>query len=293
MPIRFIIFPLLTFCGVVLTAVGWVQLLDLGPVLESTGLSLRQWLLLDVLWILCGGLFCWAMSRDISLWATSSLLLDNDKQDIIDRVQNVAKESGFPYRLQVASYPAKEVNLFVAGPMPSKSVVSLSHGFLELPLDEQKRLLIPEILKLKNGSTTLLIICQGMTYGFNLYLARVLALLLGTSFLSSEGETSSTKAEIIVSIVTTTFLTLFGSLAVSYLSRKRQIWGDQESAKVIGTAATRMIVERWSQEARRLQQNDVFTSTLKAAGPEARWKGPFATHPLFKGRLAALGLLSS
>lgn len=288
MPIRFVVYPFLTFCGVLLTAVGWVYLFDLESVLTSTGLSLKQWLLIDIIWTLSGGLICWAMSRDISLWATSSLLLDHESQDIIDRVQGVAKDLGFPYRLQVATYPAKEVNVFAAGPLPSRSVISLSEGFLELPTEEQKRLLVPEILKLENGSTTLLIASQGMVYGFNLYFARVLALLLGTSFLSSEGETSSTKAEIIVSIVTTLFLTFWGSLVVSYLSRQRQKWGDKETADILGPKAAAEILSFWSQEAKKLEQNDVFTSTLKAAGPEARWKGPFATHPLFRVRQQAL-----
>jgi heat shock protein HtpX len=234
MTIRNLLYPLLTFCGILLTATFWVQVLGIQDALESTGLKLQHWLLIDVAWILSGAFVCWALSRDMSLWATSSLLFEaSDEVEFTQRVHELSKNLGLVHPLQIASYPSPEVNAFIAGPTRKRSVLSVSKGFLALPADQQIKLLTPEILKLSNGSNTLLIVCQGMTYGFNLYLARVVALLLGTSLLSSEGETSSTKAEVIVSIVTTTFLTFFGSLVLGHLSRTRHRIGDQEYYSIL------------------------------------------------------------
>lgn len=262
---RFILYPLATTLGVVLTAMFWTSVLGAQSALLSTGLSLQTWLLLYTLWALASGVVAWFLSRDISIWSTDTVIFEaGDVDPLVDKVKELAKVFGLKTDPQVGIYPSPEVNVFSAGPWPTRSVLSVSQGFLKLDPEMQTTLLYAEMSKLASGDTALLVFCHGITHGFVLYLARMLAFLLGTSFRQNEGSSSSTIPEIIVSAIATLFLTFLGTLVVLRLAFTRHKQGENALETRFGSAALAKAKELLNAPGKNEEAYDLFTKALKA-----------------------------
>lgn len=284
---KFILFPLLTLIGVVATAVMWVKLFHLQNLLESTGLSINQWLLIDIIWTIGGGIFSWALSRDLALSSTDTKLLDDsDKnQPLALKVTSLAKDLGLKSPPLVGIYPSPETNLFSAGPFPQRSVLSVSQGFLDLSDEEQSILIYAELSKIKSLDTALLVFCHGLTHGFVFYLTRLMAFFLGTSFRQTEGSSSSTYPEILVNILTTLFLTFWGSAVVFFVSRRRHRAGDQVVLAKYGKAGLGKALGIMKRTAASLEHYDLFTTALKANHRTRFWEVLMPSHPAIAQRL--------
>jgi heat shock protein HtpX len=288
---RYILLPLLTLVGVVLTAVMWVNLFQLQTVLVSTGISLSEWLVIDILWTIGSGVFSWALSRDIAIWSTDTDLLDSDEADhpLMQTVKALAQELKLKDMPQVGIYPSPEVNLFSSGPLPSRSVISVSQGFLRLNEREQETLIFSELTKIASRDNGLLIFCQGMTHGFVLYISRLLAFFLGTSYRQTGGLSSSTYPEIIVNMITTFFLTLLGSIVAFTFARRRHARGDERVLQRYGKTGLDAALTALQRNSATLEHYDLFTMALKANHNPRFWDLALPSHPSWARRR---GLLS-
>lgn len=290
---RFILFPLLTLLGVVATAVMWVNVFKIQPILEATGISINQWLLIDILWTVGSGIFSWVLSRDIAIWSTDTdLLLDEEERNhpLVRKVGELAKELKMDHLPLIGIYPSPEVNIFGAGPFPARSVVSVSQGFLNLSEREQETLLYAELSKIRSLDTALLIFCHGMTHGFVLYISRLLAFFLGTSYRQTEGLSSSTYPEIIVNTITTFFLTLFGSVVVFALARQRHRAGDRAILDRYGKTGLDAALTTLERSSSGLEHYDLFTMALKANHSPRIWEALMPSHPSWAKRRAILSI---
>lgn len=265
---KLVVFPFLTLLGVLLTGTGWVWALDLKPVLESTGFTLKQWFAFYVLWGVMSGLVAGFLSRDISIWSTDTRILEDEDKDhpLFQKVLKLAHERRLNWVPLIGIYPSEDVNLFSAGPFPKRSVISVSEGFLKLNEDDQESFLNAELNKIENLDTALLVFCHGITHGFVLYIARILAFLLGTSFRQTEGHSSSTYPEILVSGLATVFLTFWGSALVYVLARTRNLKGDALIQKRYGQERKSRAMQSL-QVGQRTEAYDLFTKFLKVSFP--------------------------
>lgn len=264
---KFVLYPVLTVLGVVLTCVMWVQIFQIGPTLETTGISLEAWLGIAFLWCIVSGIVAGGLSRDISIWSTETQVILDD-HPLLSKVQKLANDIGLPKAPQIGIYPSLEKNIFSAGPIPSLSVIALSEGLTREDDDVLEALIYGELWKMKNGDTGLLVFCHGVVHGFVLYLARMLAFLLGTSFRNTEGSSSSTYPEIVVSAIATLFLTLWGSLVVLFLSRSRNLKGDDAIAKKYGAPLLAKAQKTLLESDKKERHYDLFTKALKADFPK-------------------------
>ena len=289
---RFILFPLFTLIGVVLTAVMWVNLFEVQPILESTGISIGEWLIIDILWTIGSGIFSWGLSRDIAIWSTDTSIMDDTDKDhaLVRKIETLVKDVKLDHKPLIGIYPSPEVNLFSAGPFPSRSVLSVSQGFLNLNEREQETLLFAELKKIHSLDTALLVFCHGMTHGFVLYISRLLAFFLGTSYRQTEGLSSSTYPEIFVNTVTTFFLTLFGSIFVFSLARQRHLAGDKAILERYGKTGLDAALTALERSSGGLEHYDLFTLALKANHLPRFWEAPMPSHPAWTKRRAALFL---
>ncbi|RZA10513.1 MAG: hypothetical protein EOP10_34655 [Proteobacteria bacterium] len=89
---KFFLFPILTLLGVVLTAVMWVNLFQLQDLLRSAGISLSDWLWIDIIWTIGSGIFSWGLSRDIAIWSTDTNIMDDTDKDhpLVLKVKHLA-----------------------------------------------------------------------------------------------------------------------------------------------------------------------------------------------------------
>ncbi|RZA19866.1 MAG: hypothetical protein EOP10_18965 [Proteobacteria bacterium] len=289
---RYVVLPLLTLVGVVLTAVLWVNVFHLQPVLESTGISIKEWLLIDILWTVGSGLFSWGLSRDIAIWSTDTSLLDDDDKDhaLMRMVNTLASDLKMKHVPLIGIYPSPEVNLYSSGPFPSRSVVAVSQGFLRLNEREQETLIYSELTKIQSCDNALLIFCHGMTHGFVLYISRLLAFFLGTSYRQTEGLSSSTYPEIIVNTITTFFLTLFGSIVVFAFARQRHWRGDKQVLERYGKTGLDAALTALQMSSGNLQHYDLFTMALKANHNPKFWELMLPSHPSWSKRRAVLSV---
>ncbi|MBC7658706.1 MAG: M48 family metalloprotease [Chitinophagaceae bacterium] len=283
---KYIVFPLLTLLGVVVTAVMWVNLFHVQLILEATGISITEWLWIDIAWTIGSGLFSWGLSQDISIWSTDTNLMDDTDKDhpLVQKVNHLAQEIGLTHIPLIGVYPSPEVNLFSAGPWQKRTVLSVSQGFLELSEVDQSILVYAELAKIKSNDTALLVFCHGMTHGFVLYLSRLLAFFLGTSFRQTEGSSSSTYPEILVNIITTFFLTLWGSAVVFAFARRRHREGDRAVLARYGQSGLSKELLTLERTMVTLEHYDLFTVALKANHKPRFWEALMPTHPALKSR---------
>ncbi len=266
---KYIVYPVLTILGVLLTCIMWVYIGNVGSVLESTGFSLETWLGFALLWCIGSGIAAGGLSRDIAIWSTDTdIIVEN--HPVLAKLERIAQSLEMKHRPQFGVYPSPEKNIFSAGPLPSHSIVAVSQGFLSLHEDVQEALLYSELKKVQNGDTALLGYCHGVVHGFVLYLARMLAFLLGTSFRNTEGSSSSTVPEIILSAVATLFLTLWGSLVVYFFSRQRNLMGDSWIRQTYGEDRLRACQKALYDSPKEDQHYDLFTKALKANFPRRK-----------------------
>jgi heat shock protein HtpX len=117
-----------------------------------------------------------------------------------------------------------------------------------------------ELLHFKSGDVVGLAFMEGMIFSFTLYVARMLAFLMGTSLRQTEEEaTSSDFAELLVTGVLTLLLTLPGSLVFWWFSRRSAVRADQAVSAVVGTQTYAALLARLpGDEIRREIFSDAF-----------------------------------
>ncbi len=278
---RFVLFPVLTIIGVLATVTFWSQIFPVVPTLESTGIHLWAWFGIAILWCLGGGLFSWLFSRDIAMWSTDTQIKDETDRDdpLVIEVETLAREMGFKKMPVIGVYRSPETNIFSSGPYPGRMVVSVGEGFLNLPAEVRTALIYAELYRAKDLETALLIFCQGLTNGFVLYLSRLLAFLLGTSYRQTEGASSSTLPEMIMNVLMIVFLTFGGTVFVAYLSRRRQRSGYEAIKSRYGEKVLKQVIEQLEGAGKTLEHYDLFTMALKAAHKRRFLDVVMPTHP--------------
>jgi heat shock protein HtpX len=235
---------LLTFLGVLLAFFFWYRVIPLEPWFVEHQWNPENFLYSLALWAGLGGFSCLFLSKHISNWAMNVDLLPLDQPDpkvqeaelLLKKVAARLHLSSVP-RLGV--YESPELNAFIVGLDLSNSTLAISRGALQqLTTEELDVLLCRELLHMKSGDPIALIIMQGMVFAFTLYVARMLAFLLGTSLRATEEEsTSSDAVEILVTSVLTVLLTLPGAVIFWFFSRSSALRADAATSAVVGPKA--------------------------------------------------------
>lgn len=264
---RHILGCLLTFLGIMVMFVFWYEVIPLGPKFVEWNRDPQKVLLMFAIWALLGGFSCLFLSRHIANWAMRVDLLPLDQADPeVERteliLQRAVERLNLRTKPQLGIYERPELNAYIAGFALKNSTLVLSRGVLQtLSPEELEVLMCRELLHFKSGDVVALAFMEGMIFAFTLYVARMLAFLLGTSLRQTEEEaTSSDSVEILLTSVLTVLLTLPGALVFWWFSRSSAVRADAAVAAAVGKPAYTALLARLSgsQPLRREIFSDAF-----------------------------------
>lgn len=286
----------LTFLGILLMFVFWYQVIPLQPWFVELEWSPENFLWAVALWCLLGGVSCLFLSKHIASWAMKVDLLPLDQPDAKvelaqSLVQKLAQKLGFKSVPQMGIYEKPEINAFAVGVNQRHSLLVLSRGALDSLSPQHLEILISrELLHLKSGDPLALSVMQGMIFAFTLYVARMLAFLLGTSLRATEEEsTSSDAVEILVTGLLTLILTLPGSLIFWLYSRSSALRADAAIAALVGPKAYTAFLETLPGE--HALRREVFSDSFKLQSRlYSRGLGWMALHPPLALRIKRLSV---
>lgn len=266
--LRQILGSLLTFLGIMGTFVFWYEVIPLGPRFMEWERDPQNVLLMFAVWALAGGFSCLFLSRHIANWAMRVDLLPLDEKDEdVERAEIVLQKAVARLKLdrqpQLGIYEQAEINAYIAGFALKNSTLVLSRGALQnLSADELEVLMCRELLHFKSGDVVGLAFMEGMIFAFTLYVARMLAFLMGTSLRQTEEEaTSSDFAELFVTGVLTILLTLPGALVFWWFSRRSAMRADQAVAAALGRDAYAALLARLPGS--QLPRREIFSDAFK------------------------------
>ncbi len=286
----------LSFLGILLMFVFWYQIIPLQPWFLEHDWSPENFLGAVTLWCLLGGVSCLFLSKHIAAWAMKVDLLPLDQPDpklewAHGSLQRLAQKLGFRAVPQMGIYEKSEINAFALGVNQRHSLLVISRGALDSLSPEHLEILISrELLHLKSGDPLALSVMQGMIFAFTLYVARMLAFLLGTSLRATEEEsTSSDGVEILVTGLLTLILTLPGSLVYWFYSRSSALRADAATASLVGPKAYTAFLEALPGE--HALRREVFSDSFKLQSRlHSRGLGWMALHPPLALRIKRLSV---
>ncbi len=265
--LRQILACILTFLGIMATFVFWYEVLPLAPKFVAWDRDPHDVLTTFAVWAMLGGFSCLFLSQHIANWAMKVDLLPLDQIDAeVERAEAVLQKAVARLKLKtkpkLGIYERPELNAYIAGWTLKHSTLVLSRGALQtLTADELEILMGRELLHFKSGDVRALAFMEGMIFAFTLYVARMLAFLLGTSLRQTEEEaTSSDGVELFVTSVLIVLVTLPGALVFWWFSRSSALRADTDVAKVMGQKAYAALLARLpgSQPQRREIFSDAF-----------------------------------
>jgi heat shock protein HtpX len=278
--LRQILGPVLTFLGIMAMFVFWYEVIPLGPKFVEWERDPGNVLLGFAIWALLGGFSCLFLARHIANWAMRVDLLPLDQTDpdgerAMRVLQKTVDRLNLKARPQLGLYEQPELNAYIAGLTLKNSTLVLSRGALQTLSDEELEVLMGrELLHFRSGDVLGLAFMEGMIFAFTLYVARMLAFLLGTSLRQTEEEsTSSEGVELLVTSALMVLLTLPGVLVFWWFSRSSALRADAAVARVFGKTAYAALLERLagSQPLRREIFSDAFKLQSRPYPVDLSW----------------------
>lgn len=265
--IRQVLGCVLTLAGILVTFVFWYEVIPLAPKFAAWDRDPANVFLILSIWALLGGFSCLLLSRHIANWAMRVDLLPLDQTDAdVERAERIVasalQKQGWAHKPQLGIYEKPEVNAFIAGFSSQNSSLALSRGAIKTLNDADLEILITrELIHFKSGDLLALAFMEGLLFAFTLYVARMLAFLLGTSLRQTEEEaTSSGAVELLVTGSLMLLLALPGALVFWFFSRLSARRADTLTAKAVGREAYTTFLGRLP---RVPPQQELFSAAFK------------------------------
>ncbi len=291
---RIFLFLLVNFLVVIMISFV-LNLLNIRPYIEETGLNYEALIFFCLIWGMGGAFISLSLSRIMAKWILKVKIIDpltqnSEEKKLWSKVDKLAKKASIPTP-EVGIYFSKEVNAFATGPTKKRSLVAVSSGLLErLSEEEVEGVLAHEISHVANGDMVTMTLLQGVINAFVMFLARILAFALSRTSKNERGGFSLGSYMVFVFIFEVLFMIL-GSLVIAAYSRFREFRADKGGALLAGKNSMIHAL----QSLRVLQQiKDKKTEApaLQSLKISHQSKGGltalFATHPPLEKRIERL-----
>ena len=204
--------------------------------------------------------------------------------ELVSTVHRLARTAGLSAMPEVGIYESPELNAFATGPTRSRALVAVSTGLLaSMSRSELEGVLAHELTHVANGDMVTMTLIQGVVNAFVMFLARVIAFAVAQS---SERD-NRRMVQFAITIVLEIALSLLGSIAVAWFSRRREFRADAGGAKLAGTGSMIASLEALRRRYEPIESQPAYAS-LKIAGGRGGLLALFSTHPPLEVRIAAL-----
>lgn len=252
-----------------------------------------------LVWGFAGALISLAMSRLIAKWSMGVKVIppevnDPTLQDLVQTVHQLSRSAGLPKLPEVGIYESDDVNAFATGPTRSRALVAVSTGLLRRMREpEVAGVLGHEVTHIANGDMVTMTLIQGVINSFVLFLARVLAFVVGQAIRRDDRDGGGFWFQFMLVQVFQVVFSLLGAIVVCAFSRWREFHADAGGAALAGRSsmidALRALQRLHNPEAAALdaKEHQAFQS-LKISGRQGGFMALFATHPPLEERIARL-----
>jgi len=253
-----------------------------------------------LVWGFGGAFISLALSRLMAKWFMGVQVIPPETSDpalrqLVETVHGLARAAGLPALPEVGVYPSDEVNAFATGPTQSRALVAVSSGLLrQMPHHEIEGVLGHEITHVANGDMVTMTLVQGVINAFVLFLARVLALVIGQALRSRDDRDGGGYfLQYILVYVFQIVFSLLCMIVVAWFSRWREFRADAGGARLAG----RQTMIDALKALRRLYEPEVAAAeasrapafqALKISGRHSRLFALFTDHPPLEERIARL-----
>ena len=283
---------------VVLTITIVLGLLRVGNYFPAGGLAGLA--VFCLVWGFAGAFISLALSRIMAKWMSGVRLIPPDTTDptlraLLETVYGLARQAGLPRLPEVGIYQSDEVNAFATGPSRSRALVAVSSGLLQrMNQPEIEGVLGHEVTHIANGDMVTMTLVQGVINAFVLFLARVLAFVVGQALTARDDRREGGGwLEYLLVMVFQVVFSILGMVVVAWFSRRREFRADAGGARLAGRGkminALRALEQLYEPEAAvaAARQAQGFQA-LKISNRAGALASLFATHPPIEQRIARL-----
>ncbi len=213
-----------------------------GYMSNAYGIDYQSLAVFCLVWGMTGSFISLLLSRFMAKKMMGVEVIDSATRDpqlqwLVQTVYDHARAAGLTTMPEVGIYDSPDLNAFATGPTKSRSLVAVSTGLLSrMSRDEVEGVIGHEVAHIANGDMVTLTLLQGIVNAFVMFLARVLAFLIGNALRGNDREEkgSSPFLQYILVQVFEVVLMILGSMVVAWFSRYREFRADAGSAKIAG-----------------------------------------------------------
>jgi heat shock protein HtpX len=265
---------------------------------NSYGINYQSLAIFCLVWGMTGSVISLLLSRFMAKKMMGVELVDPATRDpqlqwLVQTVYDHSRAAGLTTMPEVGIYDSPDLNAFATGPTKSRSLVAVSTGLLSrMSRDEVEGVIGHEVAHIANGDMVTLTLLQGIVNAFVMFLARVLAFIIGNALRGNDREEkgSSPFLQYVLVQVFEVVLMILGSMVVAWFSRYREFRADAGSAKIAGREKMIRALKKL-QLAYEMPIAEEAPAQMQAFQISSRRGGflaLFSSHPPLEDRIAAL-----
>ncbi len=245
--------------------------------------SMGGLLLLAFVFGMGGSFISLMISKWMALRTTGAQVIEQPRTEVetwlVNTVKRQAQAAGIGMP-DVAIYDSPDINAFATGMKRDSALVAVSSGLLyNMSRDEAEAVLAHEVTHIANGDMVTLTLVQGVVNTFVIFLARVVAGLIGD-------RDRGAFAYMITVFVLEMVFGIVASTIVAWFSRQREYRADAGGASLAGKEKMIAALERL-----KASHESTLDGQLVAFGINGKSKTLgelFMSHPPLEKRIAAL-----
>ncbi|MBK8287702.1 MAG: protease HtpX [Cellvibrionales bacterium] len=239
-------------------------------------------LLLAFVFGMGGSVISLAISKWMALRSTGAQIIEQPRSPteiwLVDTVKRQARDAGIGMP-DVAIYDSPDVNAFATGMNRNKALVAVSTGLINsMSREEAEAVLGHEVSHVANGDMVTLTLIQGVVNTFVIFLARIIASVIGDRERGAFAYMATVFAlEMVFGILASTI--------VAWFSRQREYRADAGGARLAGREKMIAALERL-----KMSHESTLQGQLTAFGINGKktMGELFMSHPPLEKRIEAL-----
>ncbi len=293
---RFFLFALVNVMVVVSLSLV-LNLLGVRGYLTPYGIDFEKLAVFCLVWGMGGSLISLGLSRIMAKMMMGVQVVDpqtrdSELADLVARIHHLSRAAGLTTMPEVGIYDSPELNAFATGPTRSRALVAVSTGLLSrMSRDEVDGVLGHEVAHVANGDMVTMTLVQGVINAFVMFLARVLAFVVGQAMRGRDEEDrgGSPWVNTLLVFVFEIFFSFLGMVIVAWFSRYREYRADAGGARLAGResmiGALRALQRNFGIEPETQTPESVKAFQISGRGG---FLALFSTHPPLEERIARL-----
>ena len=236
------------------------------------------------IWTFFGGIISWLASLIFAKFLLDVRIIKPDEKDpmlakVAMIVKNTAIKAGLKNIPQTGFYKSNEINALASGPFKNYSLIAVSNRLInEMNDDQIEGVIAHEISHIQQGDTETMTIMQGAVNAEILFMSFIICSLLGIPPENAQTEVYAFEV----------FFGLFGLMAVSSFSRRREFRADEGSARLAGKEKIISALKALQKDKCSSFDSHTSMSAFKICGNTESFFKLLATHPPIEERIKRL-----